>query len=215
MTRINDALVQKIKLIDTIAGEFGDNREVLQGFQAITDSIQAIMLMLNNPDSFPRPNATARTTTMETPLYDKFIKLSEDNQDAILNEISDVRPDLYRTLIENLKNKTLIDRQNVQTILKDFYKGDLLRGGRMRRRTMKKLGKNMKKSRKVYKGGYVYSSSKELDKASSIITADSSKTKSSSSTSKSTTSKSTTSKSITNKPTTYKKRFTRKHKLRK
>ena len=42
-------------------------------------------------------------------------------------------------------------------------------GGKRRRRTMKMRSKSKRRSKKSYKGGYVYSSSKELDKASSIV----------------------------------------------
>ena len=78
-------------------------------------------------------------------------------------------------IMQNISSQDPINNINIQNILSRKYNGDLLRGGKRRRKTMKKRGR---KSRKTYRGGYVYSSSKELDKASSVISSSSNTTSS-------------------------------------
>jgi hypothetical protein len=116
--------------------------------------------------------------------------LTEEQQGQIYEQLAD-KPTTLGTSMADVLSKSIRngDRANVQNILSRNYKGSLLRGGKRKRKTMKK---RHRRTRKKMKGGYIYSTSKELDKSSSIISATSN---SKSSTSKSSTSKSSTSKS--------------------
>ena len=96
--------------------------------------------------------------------------------------LSQLEPNYRQYIEENMQSQNTINQKNIQNILSRNYRGDLLKGGKRKRKqkTMKKIGnKRTKKLMKNLKGGYVYSSSKDLDKASSIISA-SSKSKSNS-----------------------------------
>lgn len=177
LSKINDALVQKIKLIDTIAGEFGDNREVLQGFQSITDSIQAIMMMLNNPETISTSNSTAsNTSSSNTPLYNKYKELPQGQKDMVIQKLYEIDSRLGDQIQDDLvgsdeKNQNgEIKRNNIQNILSRNPSVFNFVGGKRRRKTMKK---RHRKTQKKMRGGYVYSSSKELDKASSVISSSS------------------------------------------
>jgi DNA repair exonuclease SbcCD ATPase subunit len=176
LTVINNALAQKIKLIDTIAGEFGENKEVLEGFKAISDSIQAIMFMLNNPETISRPSLTANSTTSATPLYDKFMALTEEQQGQIYEQLKDIPTTIPNKTMAEVFDESIKtgDNRNVENILKKYK---LLKGGKRRRRTMKKRPRKTYKKRQMQKqrqrGGYVYSSNKKLDDASSVVSASS------------------------------------------
>jgi hypothetical protein len=124
--------------------------------------------MLNDSNPGPAPAAAAANST--TPLADKYNNLTQDQKDDVLSGLEEK----YRNAILTKPN----DKSNIQNILSRNYNGDLLRGGKRKTRCKRKSGgkrKTMKKrarrtmKRRHHKGGYVYSSSKELDKASSIV----------------------------------------------
>ena len=176
IARINHELVGKIALIDTITQDLNiDDAGVSNGFKLVADNIQAIMNMINSPTS-ARP-----LTTSKYPLYNQFISKPQNIQLQIADTIG---------LNSNTGNKEFInqiglkrdtsseitedEKARVDTLLQNYGNPDLLRGGKLqggkrRRRTMKRYGKK----NKSYRGGYVYSSSKELDKASSVISSSS------------------------------------------
>jgi DNA repair exonuclease SbcCD ATPase subunit len=155
---INDTLVKQIGLIDTIAGELGDNSDITEGFQAISGNIQAIINMINSSDRTSQPQPISS--------YDKFVSLSQSQKTDLINKISQINEAHARMITEDYpKSKTdITKKQNVENILSKYV--DMMRGGKRRRRTMKKRSK---KTKKILKGGYVYSFSKELDKASSVV----------------------------------------------
>jgi chromosome segregation ATPase len=164
LATINEFLAKQLQLIDTI----NDNNPNIEKYTDLLDEIQTglggVISNINQAASAPVKSGT--------PLYDKFISLSEDQQDSILETLS---PD-DRTYIENNIHTTVVsDKRNIQNILSRNYRGDLLKGGKRKRKqkTMKNRNKRTKKLMKNLKGGYVYSSSKDLDKASSIISASS------------------------------------------
>jgi hypothetical protein len=113
--------------------------------------------------------------------------LNDDDKQKIYDKIGSE----YTIKIQNrLKSGTTDDKENINAILRIYRDGlkdgaeNLLKGGRRKRRTMKKRPKKTRKlMKKKQKGGYVYDNSKELDKASSVISHSSGTSKSRSSTS--------------------------------
>ena len=202
IARINHELVGKIALIDTITQDLNiDDAGVSNGFKLVADNIQAIMNMINSPPS-DRPLPTSKY-----PLYNQFISKPRNTQSQIADAVGSKSSPENREFINQVGLKldtstpiTDEEKARVETLLNNFGDRDLLQGGKRRRRTMKRYGKK----NKSYKGGYVYSSSKELDKASLVISSSSG----SSSGSSSDLLKSTPRK----KSATSKKRFTKKRK---
>lgn len=182
---INATLGTQIELIDTIANELGDlgsdSDDVAIQFKAVGDNIMAIMNMINNPSQSNSSASVNAANVSQTPLYDKFMKLNDDQKEQIYRELdNNNRDDKYRNIILNsITSNTPQDKINIQNILSQRYRGDLLKGGRRKRKTRKM---RHRKTKKTYKGGYVYNSNKNLDKSSSVISssvAPSSKTHSS------------------------------------
>ena len=190
--QINAYLLQQIGLIDTITAELGDldSGNIADQFQAISTNIQSIVNMINNPGT-GGAEAAAQPSGYDV--------------EANINNLRNLRQDSrqYRQFIERINNGQI--QRDIDQQINNFDRGDgaatsairdilqrnqikvpALRttGGKRRRRTMKK---RHRKTHKKMRGGYIYSSSKELDKASSVISA--------SSGSKSTSSKSSNSKS--------------------
>jgi predicted nucleic acid-binding Zn-ribbon protein len=174
LTQINRALIQKIEMIDRITQslDMDNDKDVSTAFKAISDNIQAIMFMINNPStSAPTsaPRATA-STPFDLSLYNQFAKLNSDKQAQIANLMEDEDRDLVWSWRESALAGDQVNQKNIQNIFSRKYPGLMSSGGKRRRRTMKMRSKSKRRSKKSYKGGYVYSSSKELDKASSLIT---------------------------------------------
>jgi chromosome segregation ATPase len=171
---INATLGTQIELIDTIANELGDlgsdSDDVAIQFKAVGDNIMAIMNMINNPsESNSSASASVNAANVSgLPLYDKFMKLNDDQKEQIYRELdNNNRDNKYRNIIvNNITSNTPQDKINIQNILSKIYRGNLLQGGRRKRKTRKM---RHKKTKKTYKGGYVYSSNKNLDKSSSVI----------------------------------------------
>ena len=200
---INATLGKQIQLIDMIAAELGDldgaNDDVALQFKAVGDNIMVIMNMLNSsappiqgrggepfvPEPLPgldrtglQPayNAEQNANRLKRlyalpdpkPQYTEFIKmLKPDVRNAISNVIG--QKDTPATF-DALKKILAQYKTTVPDVI--------VMGGKSRkykkRKTMKKRHKKTRKLSKNYKGGYVYSASKDLDKASSIISASSS-----------------------------------------
>ena len=175
LTQINRSLIQKIEMIDRITQslDMDNDKDVSTAFKAISDNIQAIMIMINNP-STSAPRATA-STPFDLSLYNQFSKLNPDKQAQIVNLMDDADRDLVWSWRESALAGDPVNQKNIQNMFSRKYPGIMSSGGK-RRKTMKRRGR---KHRKTYKGGYVYSSSKELDKASSVISTSSNKTSSS------------------------------------
>jgi chromosome segregation ATPase len=191
--QLNTALVNQIQLIDTIANELGDldNGDVAEQFKAVTDNIKVIVDMLN---SAGQGEGGAEAAAVQQPIYDveqNFNKLNElhlnkDNgqyqryvqglNGQIQNQIGRVINDVERNdpqAIATLKQILEQNKLNVPTIMNGGKsRRHKRRGGR---KTMKKKHRKTRKlAKKNYRGGYVYSASKDLDKASSVISASSS-----------------------------------------
>lgn len=168
---INEFLARQLELISTINTEQPNNADYATLLETIQNGLTGVIGEINQAVA---TNTTPITSVSQTPLYDKFIKLNEDQQ----KEIYGVIGQSYADVIERDMALSPPDKLNIQNILKKYYSGDLLRGGRRRRKTMKKKHrKTHKLMNKYQRGGYIYSTSKELDRASSIISK-SSRTKS-------------------------------------
>ena len=192
--QINATLGNQIQLIDTIAAELGDldgaNDDVALQFKAVGDNIMVIMNMLNNsappgPPPGPPPPVPGRAQQVDA-LYNNFINMNQPKKDLFYRNLQNTpSKGSIRIIQENIRGA--IDNRDEQAI--NIIKGELakilannnaalVRGGKSRKykkqKTMKKRHRKTRKPSKKYKGGYVYSASKDLDKASSIISASSS-----------------------------------------
>jgi DNA repair exonuclease SbcCD ATPase subunit len=198
--QLNTALVNQIQLIDTIANELGDldNGDVAEQFRTVTDNIKAIVDMLNSAGQ-----GGAEEAAVQQQLYDV-----EQNFNKLVELHSQVDKGQYQRFVRGLDGQiqnqiaqviNLVDRNDPQAIaaLKQILEQNklnvptMMNGGKSRRhkkrggrKTMKKKHRKTRKlAKKNYKGGYVYSASKDLDKASSVISASSSSKSSSKSSS--------------------------------
>jgi hypothetical protein len=173
LATINEILVQQLVSIDNIKTDqpninlYSDLlTSIEQGLNSVKGEINQAVSNVIQP--------VANTSQTQTPLYDKFMSLSPEDKEKIYDKLDDI--DIaYAEMIRQQLNSGNPDKQNINNILKRRYvdelngEDNLLRGGRRRRRTMKKRPKKTRKLRKRQKGGYTYSASKELDKASSVI----------------------------------------------
>ena len=201
--QLNTALVNQIKLIDTIANELGDldNGDVAKQFKAVTDNIKIIVDMLTNSgegQSAPVPEAAE----VQQQLYDV-----EENFNKLINLHLNKDNGQYQRFVQRLdgqiQNKiaqvinSVVDRNDPQAIAtlkqileqKKLEVPTIINGGKSRRHKRRGGRKTMKKrhrrTHKKMRGGYVYNTSKELDRASSVISNSSSSRSSSISKSKS------------------------------
>lgn len=184
--QLNTALVNQIQLIDTIANELGDldNGDVAEQFKNVTDNIKVIVDMLNSSgegQSAPVPEAAA----IQQQLYDV-----EENFNKLINLHLNKDNGQYQRFVQRLdgqiQNKiaqviNYVDRNDPQAIatLKQILEQNKLKvptiinGGKSRRHKRRGGRKTMKKrhrrTHKKMRGGYVYNTSKELDRASSVI----------------------------------------------
>jgi hypothetical protein len=131
--------------------------------------------------------------------YNKYSLLSSDQKDEVLSILDDEKRRVFQEDYDTLNNpdKTVqqknIARTNINNILEKYGKGRTSffggkrrgskrrgskrrgskRRGSKRRGSKRRGNKSKRRTKKSYKGGYVYSTSKELDKASSLISASS------------------------------------------
>ena len=193
--QINANLGNQIELIDRIANELGDldndSDEVSIQFIAVSDNIMAIMNIINNPGQegaeVPTevpPSGQLFNQDIEQ-LYKQFMESDQRAKDMLYNDLRGKTEASSISKIQNSisKARNTMDQNDPDVIV---IKSELKKlkdagvrlnfnmpgsyGGKRKYRTMKKRNK---KSRKIMKkrqrGGYVYSSSKELDKSSSVI----------------------------------------------
>jgi ABC-type transporter Mla subunit MlaD len=180
--QINATLGNQIELINTIVAELGDldnaNDDVALQFKAVGDNIMAIMNMLNNPGQGGAETVAQFSPDVEN-LYQRFINADQRAKDNFYRNLNGTPNQSSINIIQqNIRNA--IDRNNQQSI--NIIKSELqkilnsgnvpLLGGKSRRhKRHKTMKKRHRKTKKYLKGGYIYSASKELDKASSIISA--------------------------------------------
>ncbi len=154
LATVNTFLTQQLEMINRI----NIGQPNMNDYTGLLDTIQnglgGVITKINQ--------AVAGPPASSTPLYDKYMKLTSEQQSEIINSLESK----YRN--EMLGN----NKQNIQNILSRYYNGNLLKGGKRKRRTMKKRARKTMKRRKQ-RGGYVYSTSRDLDRASSIISSSS------------------------------------------
>jgi len=174
LATINEILVQQLKSIDDINADqpnidsYSDLlTSIEQGLNSVKGEINQAVSNVIQP--------VANTSQTQTPFYDKFMSLSPDDKEKIYDKLDETDIGYAEMIRQQLNSGNPQDKQNINNILKRRYVDNLngaenlLRGGRRKRRTMKKRPKKTRKLRKSQKGGYTYSASKELDKASSVI----------------------------------------------
>lgn len=183
---INEFLAKQLQLIDSIntnQPNIDDYTQFLENIQnGISVVIQQINQAVNNSENLtptPSPNSNNVNNTNPYILFDKFVRLSPQQQQEIFQQINneDVEDDIKQALI----NQTDNDKRTISYLLNQ-YNGDLLKGGKRKNRKTRKCtsrrasqGRGRGRGRgkvSTYKGrgGYVYSGSKSLDKSSSVIT---------------------------------------------
>lgn len=169
---INAFLTRQLELITSINTEQPNGTDYTTLLETIQNGLTGVIGEINQAVATNTTTAVATNTT--TPLYDKFVKLSKEQQDEIFSMIGQK---YAQQIMKDIKLPTSINKTNIQNILRRYYQGDLLRGGRRKRKTIKKrhirtrktMKKRHRRTRKKMTGGYVYSSSNKLDKASSVI----------------------------------------------
>jgi hypothetical protein len=193
--QINTTLARQIDLIDTIVAELGnlDNAsdEVAMQFKAVGDNIMAIMNMLNEnaaapaaaPAASPAAAAPAAAAGYDAERnFDKLMELDKEDKEQYTNFKRKLDSKIGQIIDNNIRgardgNPEAINAikdalRTAQKVVPDL----IIRGGKSRRhrrrnnrrKTMKKRHRKTMK-RNHYRGGYVYTSSKELDNASSIV----------------------------------------------
>lgn len=184
--QINTTLARQIDLIDTIVAELGnlDNAsdEVAMQFKAVGDNIMAIMNMLNEnapAAAAPAPAAAAYDAEKN---FDKLMELDKEDKEQFTNFKRKLDSKIGQIIDNNIRGARDGNPEAINAI-KDALRTSqkvvpdlIIRGGKSRRhrrrnnrrKTMKKRHRKTMK-RNHYRGGYVYTSSKELDNASSIV----------------------------------------------
>jgi predicted nucleic acid-binding Zn-ribbon protein len=182
IAQINTSLANQIELIDQITNELGnisdDNDDIAIQFKAVGDNIMAIMNMINNPGSGGAEAAVEQIVYDIDSNFNNLMALhSLDDKRQFLRYIRSLDGRLQNQInqvINNAERKIPTDVQTLKKILSDNklkVNPPSINGGKRRHRTMKK---RHRRTRKKMRGGYVYSASKELDKASSIVSKSSS-----------------------------------------
>lgn len=146
---INEFLSQQLNLISQINTDQPEINDYTDLLNAIQTGLSGVIGEINQAVA---SNTTISTSSL-TPLYDKFVSLSPDQQDNILQSLG---PEYATRIREDMINPTPINKQNIQNILSRRYSGNLLRGGKRRRKTMKKLNR---RTRRKMRGGYIYTES--------------------------------------------------------
>ena len=216
ISALNANLEIQIGKITAIADGLDINdREMSDKFKDITSNIIAITKLLNESDtSGPPPlnvsdffdaSEDAPLSAEDEALYKRFE--DKENKYSFYKQIPNESETIITTNVREARNGDIKAKKTiVEELKKNKNKLSFLEGGKSRRNKKYRGRRTMKKHhRRSYKmkGGYVYSSSRDLDKASSIVNASSGSSKSSSSKFKS------------KSKSTYNKRLTKRHKLRK
>ena len=174
LSTINEFLTKQLELISNINTE----QPNIDEYNGLLETIQnGLGGVINEINQAVLPSSTTQSSST-TPLYDKFIKLSEQQKQQVLSQME---RQYANTILTNIQNPTPENKMNINNIISRHYNGNLLRGGKNSKKSKNKKQKTNKLNKKhktkkhlrKQKGGYTYSSSKELDKASSIVSASS------------------------------------------
>ena len=166
IAEINEELNRNIELINGIAGSLGsvDSPEMASQFEAIAQNIAAIVRMINGEQGSATPPAPPVPVPVPGPSIPPIQQKYNDLPESETNKLT---PRVKKDIEGILKNKTSGYEERIRDILHgqgvNFTGGGRGRRGRGRGRKTRKVKKyNLK-------GGYVYTSSRELDNSSSII----------------------------------------------
>lgn len=187
---VNSLLVKQLDLISSINTEQPNDAEYSQLLDVIQINLSGVINEINQAVSGqPRNQNQNRNQT----LYD-----IEANFNNLMNLYKRQDKRQYQASLRNIDggvqdqiNRNIVNADRgdrdainaIKSILRDnqtIINNSSLFGGRQRSKTMRKKQRKTRKSKsRKQRGGYVYSSSRELDKASSIVSASSgSKTRS-------------------------------------
>ena len=182
--QLNTALVNQIELIDTIANELGnlDNGDVSEQFKQVTDNIKLIVDMLNSTGSGETepPNPPPPDYDIEQNIQNLRTLRSDPDKGQYSRFKKTLSGQIQKEIDENITN---FDNNNEDAVskIKEILQTNkikvpqlIISGGKRRRRTIKKKPRKTRKLMKKMRGGYVYNTSKELDRASSVISKSSS-----------------------------------------
>ena len=175
---INARLAKEIQKITSITSGLTDPDDVDAQIQTIGTNIQSIMNMINNPslggaeDTFRTRDTTydiATNLANFRQLYD-----NEDKRNYL--RFLDTLDGKVRNQVEQAVG-SIRDRGDESAIKEILTKNKIIvpkppsfSGGKRKHKTIKR---RVRKTCKKLRGGYVYSASKELDNASSIVSASS------------------------------------------
>lgn len=188
IAQITTSLSNQIGLIDQITNELGnieDNNDgVVIQFKNISENIQTIINMINSAQGTiaQQPQTTNFSQDINN-LYNKFITNNEMRQRFMIalddftnekntqetNEINTkIKQNIIKAYHDNNINSINIIKTNLQKLQTLGFNFDFNNrtGGKRKYKTMKK---RHRRTHKKMRGGYIYSSSKKLDKASSVI----------------------------------------------
>jgi DNA repair exonuclease SbcCD ATPase subunit len=204
--QINATLANQIELIDTIVSELGNldsnTDDVAVQFKAVGDNINAIINMINNPSqggAQTRPQQQLTDYDVELN-FNNLLNLHNESPsgqylqymrkvDKTIRDGGQIKNDIDKLITKVEEGTSPEEKEYAINEIKRILTTNQLKvdpyntmGGKRRRKTMKKIHR---RTRKKMRGGYIYSSSKELDKASSVVSSSSTSKSSSGSKSKS------------------------------
>jgi chromosome segregation ATPase len=175
---INSLLTRQLELISNINTDQPNDAEYSELLDTIQSSLGGVISEINQAVSGQNQNQSVYDVESN---YKKLMSLQDENK---LNAFLDNNTDgtVKRAIQTNISNAKNGDPQSIDEIKRVLSANQIkvrssIFGGKRRTKTMKK--KNTKTRKLKQRGGYTYSSSRELDKASSIVSSSSgSKTKS-------------------------------------
>lgn len=180
---INQYLQQQIQLIDRIVQELGtlDSGNIAEQFGIISTNIEAIRKLINSgsggaEEANPPPPPPLTDYDVEQNIANLSTLRSNPDKRPYLRFIKSLDSQIARQINDNIGKFNPNDNNDpIRKLLQDnkitVNLEPSILGGKRRHKTIKK---KHRRTRKKMRGGYIYSSSKLLDKASSVISSSSS-----------------------------------------
>jgi chromosome segregation ATPase len=183
---INSLLTRQLELISNINTEQPNDAEYSELLDTIQSSLGGVISEINQAVSGQNQNQSAYDVESN---YNNLMSLYDTNRfNAFLDNNTDGT--VKRAIQTNIREAKNRNPQSIDEIKRVLTANQIkvrppssISGGKRRSKTMKKKNSktrklNHKLNRKLkQRGGYVYSSSRELDKASSIVSSSSSKSR--------------------------------------
>ena len=186
---INQFLVKQLELISSINIEQPNTDDYTSLLETIQNGLTGVIGEINRAVNPADSAATLKNRSRSEDLSDasdeakkdKLYKLfnETENKNLFYGQISRTSANTIQKNVRNAKSGNADAIKIIKDILfankdkAEFYLKPLS-GGKRRRRTMKKRQRKTRKLMKKMRGGYVYNTSKELDRASSVISKSSS-----------------------------------------